>query len=394
MNRAALFKASLAWRNLLQSRKRFLAAIAAVTFAVFLMFSQLGFQNDFLDSSAAYLEALDADLIVSSKRRYVAIVAQTFDRSELYLMQGIKGIESVEPFYITLGNWQNKQTRKGVPIRVLAFDPAGSAFQLESVQKAAIALQEPNTLLIDRKAKDEYGFERLSIGDYAELSERRFKIVGDFEIGADFVTYGNAIMSDVNFLRTYARTPSGSKNELRPTLEAVDLGLVKVADSVDPEQLANELDAVLPESIGAYTKRDFVQREKDFFNNSSPIGFIFALGTILGFVVGIVVVYNIIYTDIQDNLPQYATLRAMGYSSSYLLQIVFSQSIIIAFVGFIPGIACSVLTYDLISQATGLLMVMKLSAMILVFVLTVGMCVFSGLIASRRLLKIDPAEIY
>jgi len=394
MNRVWLFKTSLAWRNLIRNRKRFVAAIAAVTFAVFLMFSQLGFQNAFLDSSVAYLQILDADLIVSSQRRNVAIVAQTFDRSKLYPLEGIPGVATTTPFYITIGNWKNKQTRKGVPIRVVAFNPSRPALQLDSVQSTATALQEEDTLLIDRRSRDEYGFQRLKTGDFGELSNRQFQIVGEFEIGSDFVSFGNIIMSDLNFLRTFANTPSGSKNELRSTLEDVDLGLIKVTPGADIDRVVAQLKTILPIDLSLHTKKAFVQREKDFFNNSSPIGFIFSLGTLIGFVVGVVVVYNIIYTDIQDNLPQYATLRAMGYSSFYLLKTIFLQSVIIALVGFFPGIISSVLAYKLISNATGLLLQMKLNVSIVVFALTVGMCVVSGFIASRRLLKLDPAEIY
>ena len=43
------------------------------------------------------------------------------------------------------------------------------------------------------------------------------------------------------------------------------------------------------------------------------------MGTIVGFVVGMLISYQVIYTDLSDQLPQYATLKAMGYRTGYLL---------------------------------------------------------------------------
>ncbi|MGK7872796.1 MAG: ABC transporter permease DevC [Xenococcaceae cyanobacterium] len=394
MIKLLLFKLSLAWKNLIRNKKRFLPAIGSVTLTVFLMFSQLGFNNAFLDSSVEFIRLLNTDLIVSNKNRYVTVIERTFDRNKLYRLKGFEGIEAVYPLYITRGNWKNKQTKKGIPIRVFAFNTAHPVFQIEEVRAAATALQTENTLLIDRRSRREYGFDTLEIGDFCELSNRRFKIVGEFKIGSDFATDGNLIMSDLNFLRTFATTPSGFRSELRPNLDNIDLGLIKVSKGTDINQLVKELNMALLPDLIAYTKGDFMKRDRDFYSESSPIGFIFGLGVVIGFVVGVVVVYNIIYTDIEDNLPQYATLRAMGYSSSYLLTVVFLQSVIISILGFFPGLLSSVLVYELISNIAGLVMRMKISVIILVFLLTVGICVVAGFIAARKLRNIDPAEIY
>jgi len=49
------------------------------------------------------------------------------------------------------------------------------------------------------------------------------------------------------------------------------------------------------------------------------------MGTLVGFVVGMLISYQVIYTDLADQLPQYATLKGMGYGTSYLVRIVFEQ---------------------------------------------------------------------
>ena len=52
---------------------------------------------------------------------------------------------------------------------------------------------------------------------------------------------------------------------------------------------------------------------------NAPIDFIFGMGAAIGFFIGFVVVYQILYTEVTNHLPQYATLKAMGFSDRYLL---------------------------------------------------------------------------
>jgi putative ABC transport system permease protein len=121
---------------------------------------------------------------------------------------------------------------------------------------------------------------------------------------------------------------------------------------------------------------------------------IFGFGTIVGFLVGTVIVYQILYSDVSDHLPEYATLKAMGYSDRYLMGVVLQEALILAILGFIPGFAVSLGLYGLIAQATLLPVVMSLNRATLVLSLTLTMCVASGAIALRKLQAADPADIF
>jgi len=62
--------------------------------------------------------------------------------------------------------------------------------------------------------------------------------------------------------------------------------------------------------------------------------------------------------------------------------------------GFIPALGLSILLYDQAEQATQLPLEMTLERAAVVFVVTVLMCAFSGMLAIRKLDKIDPAEVF
>jgi putative ABC transport system permease protein len=62
--------------------------------------------------------------------------------------------------------------------------------------------------------------------------------------------------------------------------------------------------------------------------------------------------------------------------------------------GFIVGTAIGVLLYGSVSNSTGLPMMITWRRGSLILVLTIAMCITSGVLALRRLLKADPATLF
>ena len=115
---------------------------------------------------------------------------------------------------------------------------------------------------------------------------------------------------------------------------------------------------------------------------------------IVGFIVGIVIVYQILYSDVSDHLPEYATLKAMGYTDNYLLRVLLQEALLLAALGYLPAFLLSFGLYQLTFAATLLPISMKVDRAINVFILTVIMCTISGAIAMRKLRSADPADIF
>ena len=142
------------------------------------------------------------------------------------------------------------------------------------------------------------------------------------------------------------------------------------------------------------SKQEFIEKETAYWATSTPIGFIFALGTAMGFIVGTVIVYQILYSEVSDHLAEYATLKAMGYTQTYLLLVVLQEALILASLGYLPGFGLAVFMYNLAKNATLLPIVMTSSRAVLVLLLTILMCFISGAIAVRKLRSADPADIF
>jgi putative ABC transport system permease protein len=142
------------------------------------------------------------------------------------------------------------------------------------------------------------------------------------------------------------------------------------------------------------TRDQFRTEEIRFWDESTPIGTIFLAGKIIGFIVGMVICYQVIYSDIADHMAEFATLKAMGYTTRYFILLILTEAVLLAVIGFLPGSAVSAGLYSWLSGKTGLLMVMTLSGLLFVFFTTVAMCVASGMLAVRKLLSADPANLF
>ena len=292
------------------------------------------------------------------------------------------------PIYLDFALWKNPQTQKGRSIFVIGYNPEHKVFNLPEIQKNRNKLKTPDVVFFDKDSRSEYGVIASEFNPKnpisTEVRNRKIKITGSFQLGPSFGADGNLITSDLNFLRLFNNRRKG----------LINLGTIKLKPNTEIDEVINILRTYLPEDVKVISKKELIKFEKDYWSSSTPIGFIFTLGTLLGFIVGTVIVYQIIYSDVSDHLPEYATLKAMGYSNNYLLYVVFQEALFLAILGYIPGLSISLLVYAVIGNATLLPILMTINQAILVWVFTLLMCFISGAVAARKLQSADPAEIF
>jgi putative ABC transport system permease protein len=378
----------LGWLQLSHEKSRLLVALAGIAFADVLMFMQLGFQNALYDSNTRLNRSLQADIILMSPQARSTQNLGTFSRRRLLQSMDIPGVKSAGALYISTVTWKNPQTRQDATVQMLGFDPDRSAFNLPEVTQQLDKLKLPNTVLFDRLARGAYqeAIAQISAGQSVTTEAERTTLTmgGLFTLGASFGADANVIVSDQTFLRLFPRREAAS----------ISLGLIQVQPGSDVEQITAMLKTHLPNDVRVLTFAEYIQFEENYWKTSSPIGFIFSLGTAMAFTVGVVIVYQVLSTDVNAHLKEYATFKAMGYKNSYLLSIVFEEAIILALLGFIPGIILPIGLYSLSASATALPLYMTVSRAVLVLMLTVVMCMMSGAIATRKLQSADPADMF
>jgi putative ABC transport system permease protein len=379
----------LGWLQLKAQKLRLVAAVMGIAFAVILIFVQLEFREALFVSAVRYHTALTYDLAMVSPKTDFMVSSKQFPRARLYQALGFEGVESVTAVYMRLVSWRNPVDRTNARnILAIGFDPTEPGFERLLTEEQIEAIKIPDQVIFDRRGRDEYGpvREMLDAGKpvSAEINDRRFAIAGMYEVGTSFGLDGGVITSDLNFLRLL---PSRNKS-------AIDFGLIKLKPGQNAVEVQARIRAAIPGDVRLLTRQQFMDLEIQYWNKTTPIGYIFAFGAVMGLIVGLIIVYQILFADVQDHLGEYATLKAMGYTHGYLRNVVLQEAIILSVLGFLPGMGVAHLVFTKGADATRLPLEMSVESALGVFALTLAMCAGSGLMALRKLRSVDPAEVF
>lgn len=381
------FALRLAWRQLTYERGKLLAAILGVMFACVLVFMQLGFRDSLYASISVVPRNLSGDIFLMHRQTEALWRTVYFPRREMMRALSVPEVEEIVPLYIGQAQWKNPETRIKRTLLVWGSNPQDNIFKLPGLEKYSYDLIRQNTAIFDDLSRPEFGpvAEILKRGPLdTEINDRRMEIIGTFRMGASFASDGNLITSDQNFFRIFPQR----------NVDQVDVGILRLAPGSDVLSVQAKLQASLSENIYVFTHREMEEYEFNYWKNNAPVGFIFGFGMVMGLVVGMVIVYQILFTDITNHLNEFATLKAMGYAHSYLVLVVLGSSLILAFIGFIPGFLTSLILYQMTESVTFIAMPMPVSKVISVFAMILTMCFAAGLLAMRKMRSANPADMF
>jgi putative ABC transport system permease protein len=392
-------RTQLPWHNLVHNKVRTAVAVAGVAFAVVLIFMQLGFRGAVETTVTQIYDALDFDLLIRSRGYLRLSYPRTFPRDRLYQAASVPGVQNVAPLYIEVNAWRRPTppySKRG--ILTMGIQPENCAFSLPEIERKSHLLTNQEYALIDRKSRRDFGprngkrFSDADIGQEAEVADRRVRIVDHFELGTGLAADGAILLNVEGFCRLLpGRTP-----------DEVSLGLVTVDHGVDPQTVAARLEEALntivagePVSdVDVLTRSEVIQYELRRWIRETAIGVIFQTGVVVALLVGAAIVYQVLSSDVANHLPEYATLKAMGYTNRYLCGVVLKQAVMLALFGFVPGLIFAEVLYRWTSYWSNIPIMMDGERIVWVLGLTVVMCTVSGLAASRKMNSVDPAELF
>ena len=372
-------KIPLALKMMTHRKGRLVMSMLGIAFSVIIMFMEIGFFNGINDSQANLPPFLKADLVMMEDHRYSMLVMNTFRRIRLQQALAFDEVVDAIPVYEGTGIVVNNEDQRVRTIHVLAFPPEQtSPLSLPGLEECLNQLRIKGNVVFDRLSRNIYG--DIKTGSQITLNGRPHNVVGTVEIGPNLKLDGYVIMGDTTL-------------EDR-VIDKIHMGLLRVKPGTDLKALKEKLLAGLPKDIIIMTPEEARVREVNFTIEKTPTGAVFGAGVIIGFFIGVIICYQILFNEITDQMPQYATMKAVGFSKFFLISLVMKQALLLAVFGFIPGLAGGYALYALIQHYTQILMFMTLQRSLFIFLLTVFMCAFAGLLAVKKVLKADPAELY
>jgi len=353
-----------------------------------LVFFQLGLSGGLYDSQKRPIQRINGELVMVSGRYLYLGEQLNFPRARLTQALGIEGVKAVTPLYLGLTEWLNLETRQQKQALIFGITPENPGLRIPEIEAQPLILQRADSLFFDTRSKRNAGPVAAVVrrdGRYeTELRGVRAVIEGLFTMGLTFAADINLITSNTNFKNYF---PEQSSDDIQ-------MGVIQLQPGVDPKRVKATLESFLDPSVKVFTLEELETTEVNYWRRNTSFGVIFGVGVLVGLVVGAIIVYQILYSDVTDHLSEYATLKAIGYSDGFVVAIILQESLILALLAFGPSLVLSLLLYGFLARATSLMVVMTLGRASLVFCFTLAMCGISGWLATAKLRRLDPAEIF
>jgi putative ABC transport system permease protein len=405
---------SLAWRNVQRGGARSLAAMAGVGFVVTMVLLQLGFLEAVRITGTNVYDQLEFDVALISPRYEQLYDAGTFPAERLQQAEGLDTVVDAHPMHVALVTWRCPPSPLE-PERADAGAPGGTSTQVHPsagdprpvqrrelvaigidtqrnpfrepirgrVEAARAQLELDGRVLLSEQSHPDFGWWAWPAFRGWELNRGAVEVVGSFPLDRGFGADGAVLMSDLTFQRRCASRWT----------RGLSLGLLRVRSGTDGETV-RRLNQILPPDTLALSRDALRDREEDFWVNQTSTGKIFTSGVLVAMAVAVVVVYQVLSNDVRRHLPEYATLKAMGYTNLSLSGVVVVQALIYALGAFGPAVVLAYIAYRVTAVLAQIPMRMTVSNLAIALAMAATVSLLSALLSVGKLRTADPAELF
>jgi putative ABC transport system permease protein len=369
---------TLAARNLFQDRLRFIASLMGIVFSVVLVMVQLGLYSGFGRMLTTMIDHASTDLwIVSSGAKYFEDLSLV-DTGLRDRLLAIDGAAEVIPVMAGFSAWSLPDGAM-VPVFVVGSDAtAGGLSPWNVVEGTVQSLTVPGMVAVDLSY---YG--RLGVAGLGATAQIRGLpvTVGVITDGIRSFTTTPYVFSGLADARSFIGLPISFTTHFLVRLKPeADIGRIRQTI------LSNN------SGVQVLTPDQFRDQSRSFWLFRTGAGAALVAGALLGVIVGIVIVAQTLYSSTREHFYEFATLRAMGASNSYIYKVIICQALLNAIVGFVIAAVIGTAVAHLTSKSA-LQIVITPNLMIGLFALTVVMCIASAISAILRVVRVDPAMV-
>jgi len=371
---------TLAMRNLFHDRIRLIVTLVGILFSIVLVAVQLGL---YLGAKRMIVDMIDN---ARGELWITTFGAKSFEEGGVILTPrerhsalATPGVKAVIPLVVSFAEWRKPAGGSTNSVLVGTDPEDGGLAPWNVVEGQASAISAPDAVLVDRSYLQDLGIT--GIGDTAQVEQGRVRVRALTD-GIRSFTMAPYVFTTLNRARALLGMPG----------ENSSFFLVQLLPGADLETVRAALKSRL-NGTEVLAKAEFRERSLDQWLFSTGAGVALIGGAILGLIVGVVIVAQTLYSSTKDHLNEFATLRALGSSSGYIIRVILAQAALSAVIGYILGMAISMVVVAFSGQ-TALPILMTPGLAVFLFAITLGMCAISAVSAIVKVTKIDPAMVF
>jgi putative ABC transport system permease protein len=379
----------VARKNLFSERIRLAISVGGVALSVFLISLLLSLYRGWDSKVGEFVQKSNVDVWIASEgsKEFASAASllptegQQAQQARLYLNNN-SDVEEWSPMIV-------RPLRGGRVEKVGAAENLSAAMNLQFVGfdmatrlGGPIEVVEgkdtpgPGEVIVDSALAKRYG---LNVGDILRAGGKDWKVVGQSKFG-DFV---------------FSQTVFVTHDEAQAVLSMKGLTtfyVLKLRPGADATKVAADIKKQGPQIV-AYTHDQFAANTRErILGNVLPI-----LAVVLGlaFVVGLAIAGLTIYTATIEKSREFGIIKAVGFKNSYLYRLVFEQSVVTGFLGFIVGLTLTLVIGPFASNLVPqFVLYTRWQDVLIVAGATILMALLAAYIPIRRLTAIDPVAAF
>ena len=362
---------SLARRNLVQDKTRFMLSVAGVALAVMLILILSGFLNGMYRQISAYLDHMSGSIVIAQDGVRNLLGATSLLPPDVDGSVKTRGAAQVVPIlsqFVILDLHDKK-----VPTYLVGYEPktGGGPWQFAAGREP----RNDKEAIFDRVLAQRHN---LVPGDKVEILDRDFTIVGLSDGTASWMT--SFVFVRKTALEALLHAPG-----------ATSFLLVTSSERVGDEELRRRLSDL--SNIEVTPKSTVMANDLTLYGGvfSGPIRLMVGIA----FLVGALVVGLVIYTATIERQREYGVLKAIGARNGLLYRTVTIQALIASSLGSILGVALAFGVAQLImTSQPQFLIVFEPSAVMQALLAGLAMALFAAWFPARVIARLAPAEVF
>ncbi len=371
---------TIAFKMLLNSKKKFIGMVIGATFSAFILMQQPAIYQGVTDRLVAQILSIhEVDLWVMDKKSASFDQPTHFNTLDLYRIKSVPGVLWAVQLYRMWIPLKHDKTHKTMGWEMLGVDSTRLIGLPKTMMLGARStIHHSNSVIIDGYSLKQYetaSKKTISLGDQLETATNHWTITG---ITKPF--------------RTYAYEPKVYivSSHIPHIGEYASFILVKVSPSYDSQRVAKAIHHIT--GFDALTPNQFADRAMHFYSKQTPIIINFISVAVLGFIIGLIMMWQIFSNFILTHLHQFGMLKMLGVSNAILILMVSAQATITGGLGYLNGLFLTIV-FGLIFYDTIIAFHLTWEIALLGALGTVINIALSSYFGIRKVLRLDTIDL-
>lgn len=370
----------IAYKLLVNDRGKFAALLVGITFAVFLMVMMTSMFAGILHRSSSTVINIGAKVWVMDPAVNTAASSIPMPDYILDAVRSINGVKYAVPLYS--GGAQVKlQDGTYQSVTVIGLDDTSLFGRPELIEGNIDDIYAENAFVVVKDTEFPK-LENPKLGSTFEINDNRGVIVGIAKVAS------SGLFGVPTLYTTYKRAIQYIPS-MRYTVSYI---LVEPKSGNDVQYIKQQVKSLGYEAL---TANEFTQKISNFYKYQTGVGINVLLMTLISFIVGLSISGQTFYTFILENLERFGALKAIGAKGNELVLMILFQASFTALTGYGLGVGLASLII-----AVARLRLPSYAARItygnlgLAFVMVLIIAGISSYIGVRKVLKIEPFDIF